>query len=73
MINKEVVIILFSGYRLGFFFIYLLNLQCFWFINNFVDKELIIVFDDNFDIEVDFDILIVSINFYSKNFLIFFM
>lgn len=61
MVNKEAAIISSPGYRLGTSFTYPPNLQCSWLINNPTDKELAIVFDDNFDTEVDFDILTVSI------------
>lgn len=69
MINKEAAIISSPGYRLGSSLTYPPNLQCSWLINNPADKELAIVFDDNFDTEVDFDILTVSINFHSVNLL----
>nr|XP_034311591.1 uncharacterized protein LOC105327443 isoform X10 [Crassostrea gigas] len=59
MINKEAAIISSPGYRLGSSFTYPPNLQCSWLINNPADKELTIVFDDNFDTEVDFDILTI--------------
>ena len=60
IINKEAAIISSPGYRLGPSFTYPPNLQCSWQINSPTDRELAIVFDDNFDTEVDFDVLTVS-------------
>ncbi|XP_078317513.1 uncharacterized protein LOC111120118 isoform X8 [Crassostrea virginica] len=59
IINKEAAIISSPGYRLGPSFTYPPNLQCSWQINSPTDRELAIVFDDNFDTEVDFDVLTI--------------
>ncbi|XP_061181064.1 uncharacterized protein LOC133189681 [Saccostrea echinata] len=55
IINKEAAIISSPGYKLGAS--YPPSLQCSWLITNPRNTELTIVFDDNFDTEVDFDVL----------------
>jgi hypothetical protein len=63
VINKEAAIISSPGYKLGPTVTYPSNLRCSWRIHNPRGRELTIVFDDNFDTEVDFDVLTVMASF----------
>lgn len=59
LVNKEAAIISSPGYKVGASVTYPSNLRCSWLIHNPRGRELTIVFDDNFDTEVDFDVLTV--------------